>query len=45
LSLPGNQDALIAAVAAANRRTIVVLETGGPVVMPWLDQIPGVLEA
>ena len=36
LSLPGDQDALIAAVAAANPRTIVVLETGGPVLMPWL---------
>ncbi|MGN6516255.1 MAG: beta-glucosidase [Rhizomicrobium sp.] len=45
LSLPDNQDALIAAVAAANPRTIVVLETGGPVVMPWLDRVPAVLEA
>jgi len=45
LSLPGNQDALIAAVAAANPRTIVVLETGGPVLMPWLDRVSAVLEA
>lgn len=45
LSLPGNQDALIAAVAAANPNTIVVLETGGPVLMPWLDQTAAVLEA
>ena len=45
LSLPGQQDALIEAVAAANPRTIVVLETGGPVLMPWLDKVPGVLEA
>jgi len=45
LSLPGNQDALIAAVVAANPRTIVVLETGGPVLMPWLDQVPAVLAA
>ncbi len=44
LSLPGVQDALIAAVAAANPHTIVVLETGGPVVMPWLDKVPAVLE-
>ena len=44
LSLPGAQDALIAAVAAANPHTIVVLETGGPVVMPWLDKVPAVLE-
>jgi len=45
LSLPDGQDALIAAVAQANPRTIVVLETGGPVLMPWLDQAAGVLEA
>jgi beta-glucosidase len=41
----GNQDALIVAVAAANPRTIVVLETGGPVLMPWLNQVPAVVEA
>jgi beta-glucosidase len=45
LSLPDRQDELIAAVAAANPKTIVVLETGGPVVMPWLDSVSGVLEA
>jgi beta-glucosidase len=45
LSLPGNQDALIARVAAANPRTIVVLETGGPVTMPWIDNVAGVVEA
>lgn len=45
LSLPKNQDALIGALAAANRRTIVVLETGGPVTMPWLDAASAVLEA
>jgi beta-glucosidase len=45
LSLPDGQDALIAAVAAANPRTIVVLETGGPVRMPWLSQTAAVLEA
>jgi beta-glucosidase len=44
LSLPEDQDALIAAVARANPRTIVVLETGGPVLMPWLDAAPAVLE-
>ncbi|MBC2670099.1 beta-glucosidase [Novosphingobium piscinae] len=44
-SLPNGQDALIAAVAAANPRTIVVLETGNPVAMPWLGQVPAVLEA
>jgi beta-glucosidase len=45
LSLPNGQDALIAAIAAANRNTIVVLETGGPVLMPWLKQTAAVLEA
>lgn len=45
LTLPDGQDALIAAVAAANPRTIVVLQTGGPVLMPWLDKVPAVLEA
>ncbi|HEY2009208.1 MAG TPA: glycoside hydrolase family 3 C-terminal domain-containing protein [Rhizomicrobium sp.] len=45
LNLPGGQDALIAAVAAANPHTIVVLETGGPVLMPWLDKTAAVLEA
>ncbi len=45
LSLPLNQDALIQAVAAANPHTIVVLETGTAVTMPWLDQVSGVLEA
>ncbi|WP_431634931.1 beta-glucosidase family protein [Dyella sp. KULCS107] len=45
MSLPGNQDALIAAVAKANPHTIVVLETNGPVKMPWLDQVQGVVEA
>jgi beta-glucosidase len=45
LALPGQQDALIEAVAAANPHTIVVLETGGPVLMPWLDKVPAVIEA
>jgi beta-glucosidase len=45
LSLPDNQDALVSAVAAANPRTIVVIESGGPVSMPWVDQVKGVLEA
>ena len=40
-----DQDKLIAAVAAANPHTIVVLETGGPVAMPWLGAVGGVLEA
>lgn len=45
LNLPDNQDALIDAVARANRRTVVVLETGGPVLMPWLGKVGAVLEA
>jgi beta-glucosidase len=44
LTLPDNQDELIATVAAANPHTVVVLETGGPVLMPWLAQVAGVLE-
>ena len=45
LSLPDGQDALIAAVAAANPNIIVVLQTGGPVTMPWLDKTAAVVEA
>jgi beta-glucosidase len=45
LSLPRDQDGLIAAVALANRRTVVVLETGTPVLMPWLDRVGAVLQA
>ena len=44
LSLPDNQDALIEQVAAANPHTIVVLETGTAVIMPWLDKVSGVVE-
>jgi beta-glucosidase len=45
LSLPNGQDALIMRVARANPNTIVVLETGDPVTMPWLSQTRAVLEA
>lgn len=46
LSLPNNQDALIAAVAAAAPgKTVLVLKDGDPVLMPWIDQVPAVLEA
>jgi len=45
LELPENQDALVEAVAAANPKTVVVLETGGPVTMPWIDRVNGVLAA
>ena len=45
LKLPEDQDALIEAVAAAQPRTAVVLETGGPVLMPWIDRVPAVVQA
>ena len=45
LSLPDDQDTLVSAVAAANPHTIVVLETGGPVSMPWADNVQGIVEA
>lgn len=45
LSLPDGQDQLIAAVAQANPNTIVVLETGGPVKMPWLEKTAAVIQA
>jgi len=45
LSLPDNQDALIDQVASANPHTIVVVESGTAVTMPWLDKVSGVLEA
>jgi len=45
IALPENQDGLIDAVAGANKNSLVVLETGGPVLMPWLDRVGGVLQA
>ncbi|AHY58761.1 beta-glucosidase [Stenotrophomonas rhizophila] len=45
MKLPDNQDALIAGVAKANPKTVVVLETNGPVELPWLQQVPAVLQA
>jgi beta-glucosidase len=45
LALSGNQNALIEQVAAANPHTIVVLETGTAVTMPWIDKVAGVVEA
>ncbi len=45
LTLPHDQDALIAKVSAANPHTIVVVESGSPVTMPWVDSVAGVLEA
>jgi beta-glucosidase len=45
LALPDGQDTLIAQIVRANPRTIVVLMTGGPVLMPWLGSVPALLEA
>ena len=45
LELPGNQDQLVSTVAAANPNTIIVLNTGGPVLMPWINRVRGVIEA
>lgn len=45
LELPGHQNELIRAVAEANPRTVVVLFAGSPVTMPWVDEVPAILEA
>jgi beta-glucosidase len=45
ITLAGNQDALVDAVAAANPRTIVVLKSGSPMLLPWLGDVPALLEA
>jgi beta-glucosidase len=45
LTMVDNQDDLVAAVAKANPKTIVVAETGGAIYMPWVDQVPAILEA
>jgi beta-glucosidase len=45
LALPGSQDRLIEAVAKANPRTIVVLQSGEPVLMPWIHNVAAVVEA
>jgi beta-glucosidase len=44
LAMPRGQDDLIAAIAAVNPRTIVVLNTGDPVTMPWVGKVPAILE-
>ncbi len=45
LTLSNEQDLLVQTVAAANPRTIVVVASGGPILMPWLDHVPAVLES
>jgi len=44
LALPGDQDRLITAVAHNNPRTVIVLNTPGPTLMPWLDEVAAVLQ-
>jgi beta-glucosidase len=45
IALSGNQDALVAAIASSNPKTIVVLKTGSVALMPWASQVPAILEA
>ena len=45
LDLSEDQNKLIETVAAANPKTVVVLETGSPATMPWIDKVAGVVEA
>jgi beta-glucosidase len=44
LTLPGRQDELVHAVARANPNTIVLLQTGGPVLMPWVNEVRAVIQ-
>jgi beta-glucosidase len=44
VNAPGDPNQLIAQVSTANPNTIVILQTGGPVLMPWVDQVKGVVE-
>jgi beta-glucosidase len=45
MSLTGNQDQLVQAVAAANPHTVVVVDSGAPVLMPWVNDVPSIVEA
>ncbi|MFJ7724563.1 beta-glucosidase [Neobacillus sp. NPDC097160] len=45
LSLPDNQDEMISAVTEANKKTALVLKDGDPVLMPWVNEVPSILEA
>jgi beta-glucosidase len=45
MELVGRQNELVAKVAAANPNTVVVLQTGSPITMPWLDQVAAVVQA
>ncbi|MEU8386402.1 glycoside hydrolase family 3 C-terminal domain-containing protein, partial [Streptosporangium sp. NPDC048865] len=43
LELPGRQDELVRAVAAVNPATVVVVNSGGPMILPWREEVPAVL--
>jgi beta-glucosidase len=45
IALGGNQDELVAAIAAANPNTVVIVKSGSAVLMPWVDSVPAILEA
>jgi beta-glucosidase len=45
ISLEGDQDKLVEAVAGANKHSVVVLKSGSPILMPWVDRVPAILEA
>ncbi len=45
MNLPTDQDRMVSALAAANPRTVVVLKDSNPVLIPWIDEVPAVLEA
>jgi beta-glucosidase len=45
ITLSGNQDALVTAIASSNKSTVVVLKSGSAALMPWASQVPAILEA
>jgi Glycosyl hydrolase family 3 C-terminal domain len=45
LTLPGRQDELVRRIVSANPRTVVVVNTGAPVLMPWAEEVPSILVA
>ena len=45
IALNGTQDALVEAVSDANAKTVVVIKSGGPILMPWAEKVPAILEA
>jgi beta-glucosidase len=45
MDLPGHMDEMISAIAKVNQNTVVVMQSGTPVSMPWIDQIPALIQA